>query len=182
VTLEELRAAIVQTIHDVVSPSGVRVEAHGGSVDETEIRRWGARAPCIFVSLLGISKFNFMGGNWNGVLQWAIFVVTKDEPNIPRDIKGLRLMTIVSNLVRPDGDRWGDTNSGPPIDCWGQNIYSGKVDQMGLCLWQLSWRQEHEIEAFDVSALNDFVTYQTEYEVGDDDTDNPTDTITLEQD
>ncbi len=140
-----LRDAVVASLAAKIPT--VRVEAHGGTFDLPEIKRYAAIAPALVVSVVGCAKgYRFGDGRWCVPVNFAVVVVAKDTPSadrasiVGRDTAAMLLATAVELAVQ--GNRFGLEGVGQPEELTARNEYSGKVDETGIALWQVNWRSD----------------------------------------
>jgi len=139
-SLLSLRQAVVAALAPALTLPGkaVAVAAHPGRFDAGELRRCATKAPIVLVSALGASDIQD-GGEVQGLCQMAAFVLCRDLPRLPRDVAALSL---VERLLRAvPGNDWSGQASQAPRDLRAENLFSGELDQAGVALWAVSWRQ-----------------------------------------
>lgn len=180
-SLVTLRTAIRDTIDEEVEGL-VNVDTHGGRFDLDEIKRWAKAAPCVVVGALGMPATEYEGGTTKATVEWGAFVVTRDTTEKKRDELALVLVEAVLGVVTYR-QRWGDDYAHKPESIKATNLYGGRLDATGLALWAITWTQGYDINAFDISTLDDFLIYQsttTPEHAALETTPAPSDTVTLE--
>ena len=137
-----LRDAVVATLAAAIP--NVSVEAHGGTFDLEEIKRYAALAPAIRVAVVGCGRaYRWNDGRWLVPVNFAAVCVARDLPSadrtkiVGRDAAAMLLATAVGLAVQ--GNRFGLSGVRQPEDVMARNEYSGRVDQTGLALWQVTW-------------------------------------------
>lgn len=123
---------------------------HDGKWDAAEVKRWAVAAPALLVASLGVVSTETPGERWTDCgLQLAIYVMTRDgvaaERKLPRGEAARNLVDWL--LLHVPRTRWGLTGIGPVEELRAENLYSGAVDQTGIALWAVTWRQTLRLEA-----------------------------------
>jgi hypothetical protein len=158
------------------------VDIHDGRFDEAELKRWAVRTPAVRIGILGIPEMSYDTGQLAAEVEWGAFIVTKDSATLKRGAAALVMVEALLGVVTPE-QRWGDTAAHAPKDIKAANLYQGKLDQQGVAIWAVTWRQSYDVNVFDWTALDDFLTYQSTTSpehVASDDTPVPSDTVTLD--
>ena len=152
-TNEFLRAVAVEIKEWI--PELKTCQPHDGRFSEREVKRFVLSAPAVLVACLGAVSIQDRGDqSIESVRQWAAFVLTDDCPGLTRGeaarnlVDALELL-ILRGIVRTDEDtgvrslsnRWGLTGVGPAERVQSQNLYSGMIDEEGVALWAVTWRQ-----------------------------------------
>lgn len=158
-----VRASIVETLQANL-PAGVQVLAHGGRFDSAEeIKRYITKGPAVLVACIriplacpGTARVMMPAG-------WAIFVITKDVPGAPRDQGAIALAEAV--LLQIDSNLWGRSDVAVPSDIEARNLYSAKVDNLGVALWAVTFTQVVTDLVVDPSTLNNFVTFHEDIDM-----------------
>lgn len=140
------------------------VEAHGGTFDMDEVKRFALAAPAVRVAMLGIGRISRYGtGELLAPVNFAAVCVARDEAKagvgvIPKDI-GCAAIAAQATLI-VDGNRWGWAASGDgpgmvgvPEELQAENLYSGQIDKTGVALWQVTWTQVIRLGATREDAL-----------------------------
>lgn len=155
------------------------VRQHGGPINMEELRVVSTRTPAILVACLGLPKFERKGTLLVGQAVYACFVAARDEVKAKRDVMSM----IVTEAIASEtvDNFWGDTALGAPTDLAGSNLFSRGLDEEGISLWVLRWRQQVEMRRNTVATLDDFITFFATYDIGETDDTEPTeDQTTLE--
>jgi hypothetical protein len=160
-----LRDTIKDTLATDIN-SLAKTYTHGGRFTEEELKRWAVQAPCAIVCATSVSDYTYEGGQCVAKVDWAIFILTKDAPPVKRDALALTLVEAVLGVVTPL-QRWNDTSAHMPEGIKAPNLYSGKLDTTGIALWAVTWSQGYDINSFDASALDDFLTYTATTQLSD---------------
>lgn len=140
--LSLLRDAVVATLRTKI-PGVKSIEAHGGTFDEKEIKRYATLAPAIRVAVTGVGQVaRHATGQLKIPVHFAAVVITKDAASegsgkVSRDVTALLLSNAVALAVY--GNRFGLEGVYQPEDVRGRNEYSGLLDTTGVALWQVTW-------------------------------------------
>lgn len=135
-----LRAAVVASLQAKLG-AGVNVDAHAGTFDLEEVKRFATLAPALRVAIVGAGKASrFADGRWLVPVHFAAVVFTRDAVGagkVPRDVAALMLVTAVELALA--SNRFGLEGVRQPEAIEARNEYSGKVDTLGVALWQATW-------------------------------------------
>lgn len=145
---------------------------HGGRFTTADVARWGKQAPCAIVAALNVRNSTLEGDVHTVNVQWGCFLLVTDRPNAPRDVLALTLIELLLGVIRPD-QRWGDAQAHLPTEIRADNLYEPKLDASGAGLWAISWLQAYDVNAFDTSALDDFLRYRNTWGIDADLDDTP---------
>ena len=166
-TFSEYQQAIVVGITERL-PALKTVQTHGGSITEAELKRWGAVAPAVFVSVLGLRNPNTRLLD-NVDVVFCLYVVTRDTPKAKRDVLALNLVQGLNQLLV--GQRWqheGFVSIPHSVDS--QNLFNTELDRTGLSLWAITFAQTVELgAAVSLDDLDDFIRAHATYELGAED-------------
>jgi hypothetical protein len=140
VSFTQFRAAVADALKAAIP--NVDIATHGGTFDDAELARFATKAPAIRVAIAGVGKHEQFGdGRIVFPVNFAAVAVAKDSMSegkkIERDLAGLGLAQAIELTVF--GNRFGLEGVGRPSDLHGRNEYSGKLDQTGISLWQVTW-------------------------------------------
>jgi hypothetical protein len=182
-SLDALRTAITAVI-DTATPEAVTCAPHGGRFDVAELRRISAKAPAIFIAVLGFNDLAESSGSYEATISWAAFVVTRDKAGVLRDIAALNLVNALALIV--PGNTWGlEAAIGTPDGVRSDNLFSATVDKAGVAMWAISWRQRMQlgqaITDAELATLDLFETFDARYPV-EDDAPEAEDLVSLPQD
>ena len=159
----DVRTSIIESLQKAL-PNGVTVLPHGGRFESAaEIQRFAVKAPTVLVACVRIPLQNPGGGRLILPAGWAIFVVTKDKPGIPRDQAAIALVEAIVGLL--SGNAWGRSDVGTPQEIDSRNLYSGAIDTLGIALWGISFKQQVTSVAVDASTLANFVTFHEDIDM-----------------
>ncbi len=163
-TPADLRDAVVAAIAAAM-PAGVVVEAHGGTFDEAEIKRYATRAPAVLVADLGFRhEQRWQDGRWLVPVRFAAVIVTRDTiaagAKAPRDAAAQNLAAAVSLVIA--GNRFGIEGVFQPAGVDGRNEYSGTVDKTGVAMWQVTWTSAMLLGAPAGEAIDSVIAALTE--------------------
>ncbi len=151
-----------------------KVYTHGGRFDLEELKRYAVQAPCAVVGVLSVPSLEYDGGQCVAKVEWGCFVVASASVvsatgvKTSRDANALILTEALLGVITPL-QRWGDTAAHAPESIKGANLYSGKLDNTGVALWAITWTQGYDVNSFDMTALDDFLLYQSTIQLSDDD-------------
>lgn len=137
-TLDELLDAVVAGVKSKLTALK-ECKAHDGRFDLDELKAFQAQAPAVRLAVLGTRPSVEAGtgeSDYNVIV--AAYVVTRDAPGLPRGKGAMAIATALLALV--PGNEWG-LSVGPPRDVRAENLYSGKLQGTGLCLWGVTWLQ-----------------------------------------
>lgn len=139
-TLDGMQAAIVATLESELAGAAANVQEHRGQFDSMdEIRRLATKNPAVLVSCRGFrNPMMLEADELHATVQWVVYVLTTDRPQLPRGRSGAVLASTVAALL--DDQRWG-IDAGAPEDVVGRNITSNEIDKAGICLWSIAWLQ-----------------------------------------
>lgn len=137
-TLDALQDAVIAAVKARL-PALKEVKAHDGRFDLDELKAFQANAPAVRIALLGTRQSDPVGsGETDHDVIVGAYVVTRDAPGLPR---GKGAAAIVSGLLAlVPGAEWG-LSVRPAKDVRAENLYSGRLQGQGLCLWGVTWLQ-----------------------------------------
>lgn len=159
-TIVAQRAAIAAAVEAGVT-AFESVATFGGEFSVADILRYAVKSPAARVGCVGFSDGVYEAGTKAIIIQWIIVIVTRDG-TVKRDAQALTLTEAVTGLVL--GNNWG-LQTGRPTDVRGRNLYSGEIDKKGLAIWAVTWVQRLEVDEYDETALDDFETMYTEWDL-----------------
>lgn len=137
-----LRAAVVAGLGaslPTLAGKTVKVESHAGRFDVAELKRISAQAPAMFVAVLGLADLTESCGEVSATCQILAIVVCKDAPSLPRDLAALGMMEALAKIV--PGNEWNGAAEKAPEDIRCDNLFSATLDQAGVAMWGVAWRQ-----------------------------------------
>lgn len=143
-SVSALRGAVFKAIRDELAERlgahRVCVEVHDGDFRESELRRVFASAPAVLVSVLGFPELRREGPAVVCDARLAVFVITSGADPRERGDEAMDLAELVARIVerRP----W---DGGPVSQFVAHNLYSGTVDDEGVALWSITWRQSFDL-------------------------------------
>lgn len=159
----DVRATIVQQLQTKL-PKGVQVAPHGGRFDSVEeIKRYITKGPAVLVACVRIPLSNPGAGKVMLPAGWAIFVLTKDVPGALRDQGAIALAEAV--VLQVNGNKWGRSDVMAPTDIEARNLYSARIDNLGVALWAVTFTQMVTEATTDLSTLNNFVTFHEDIDM-----------------
>lgn len=165
-SLVDVRDGIIATLATALGVN-VAVQSHRGSfASAEEVKRFATKPAAVLVAPLRISRAEDIGGIAMLPVDWGVFVLTKDLPNLPRDAGALGLVqTIV--MLAGDSD-WGGQPVGPISNIEARNLYAATIDQLGIALWGIGFQQPVEVAQVsdaDYAAMNPFVTFHQDIDM-----------------
>lgn len=167
-SIKDNRSAIAVKLAQPLNAIGVDVFEHAGRFDKTELQRMAVKAPAVFLAFLNITDMDEEGGDVSGRVRCGVFVITKDTSTKSRDDIGMEILQVLINLI-PGNDF--DIEAQRPEGFNINNLYRGDIAKKGVAMWAGEWMQRMYVGTpFDLSTLNDFLTYHAEHSMtpGDD--------------
>lgn len=164
-----VRNKIAETLKSSID--NVHVKTHGGPLMVETIKDIAVRAPAIVVACLGIPRMNRQGTVVSAEAVFGAFCITEDKAKNLRDAEALVLVESV--MAELQSNNWGGTASSAPRDAVATNLYSTQLDNEGICLWGVRWRQLVDLERNIPSTYDDFDTHYATYELADATDDTP---------
>lgn len=162
-SLLDVRASIVTTLSAAL-PKGTSVQPHRGRFDSAaEIQKFAAKAPAVLVAFVGAAMRQPGSGLAQMPANWAIYVITRDVPQLPRDAGAIALVEAL--MLQIGGNCWGRTDLAAPSEIRAQNLYAGSIDNLGVALWAVTFDQLVTDPEVDVTTLNDFVTFHQDIDM-----------------
>lgn len=155
--LVTFRAAVASSLKAGVSDFA-SVKEHGGRFDMAEIEKYGVSAPAAVVGIMGINAVRYIGGLLLGDLNMAVVLVTKDTPQIKRDVAMLGLVVKALKTINPK-QRFADGNAQAPTNIRATNLFGRSSDANGIALWGIEWTQPYDLSEFDFASYSDFLTF-----------------------
>lgn len=165
-------AQAVESVFHQSLPQDITISTHMGEFGEEEIRRFMVKTPAVVLAPLAVDKVTRAGGNALVSAHWAAFIMTRDKPELSRGFAALAITEAVLGFI--PFTTFGCARA--PEDVESANLYSGKVDRMGLTLWAVRWRSMIQLAAKDecsYASLDDFLRLNTTYNL--DPVDDPAD-------
>jgi hypothetical protein len=159
----DVRTAIVAGLKAAL-PAGVSVEAHRGRFDSAaEIQRFATKAPMVLVACIRIPVKEPGSGVLMLPASWAVFVITRDIPDSPRDAGALTLVQACLQCI--GGNTWGSGETSEPENLDARNLYSSSVDKLGIALWAISFDQMVTDPITDPNELTPFATFHQDIDM-----------------
>lgn len=127
-----------------------------------------AKAPAVFVAVLGFNDLQVVSGSYEAAVSWGAFVVAKDKHGQPRDLVAASVVDLLA-LIIPDNNWELPETIGTPVGVRGDNLFSAAVDKIGVAMWAVTWRQRMQIGQVmtnsDLAALDIFKTFDAKFPV-----------------
>lgn len=165
-SLVATRAAIVDGLKAAL-PAGVAVEAHRGRFDSAaEIKRFATKAPAVLVACVRSRLDDSSEAMPRQQASWAVFVITRDQPQLARDAGALALVEAIELSV--SGNTWALDDTSAPTGIDSRNLYSGAIDNLGVALWATTFDQtiaNPVIDAATLAALGVFATFHQDIDM-----------------
>lgn len=166
-TLRESVVAVLKASLPKLAGKTVKVEPHAGRFDAAELKRISAQAPAVFVAVLGLADLSESCGEVNATCQILAIVVCKDASALPRDLAALGMMEALAKIV--PGNDWNGAAEKAPEDIRCDNLFSATLDQAGVAMWGVAWRQRATVAKTGVSGseggLDWFLHYHMDTEL-----------------
>jgi len=129
--------------------------------------RLSAPAPAVFVAVLGLADLTESCGEVSATCLVLAIVVCKDAPALPRDLAALGMMEALARIV--PGNDWSGAAEQAPEDIRCDNLFSATLDQAGVAMWGVAWRQRATVARTGVTGseegLDWFLHYHMETEL-----------------
>lgn len=136
-------------------PNEIHLVTHQGEFGEREIKAYLVRAPCVILAPVGIPGASPMGPNVMATMNYAAFVLTRSRPEMDRSEAALRITEAILSFLPYEA--FGLARK--PTDVEAANLYSGAIDNMGMALWAIRWRQMLELPAKDDCTYDDLANF-----------------------
>lgn len=141
-----LRNAIIATTK-ILEPTFKTVEPHGGTFDVDELRRIVTVTPAALLAFVSARPVENANGVVLATIQWALYIVATDDiingVNVGRDPAGITLLNNVLEFL--PFQKWG-TPADLPKNVGASNLFSGRLDQQGAAIFQITWDQRIELD------------------------------------
>jgi hypothetical protein len=135
-----LREAVVASFRAKLG-AAVNVDSHGGTFDLDEVKRFATLAPAVRVAIVGAGRASrYADGRWCVPARFSAVVFTRDTAEaakVKRDAAALLLASAVELALA--SNRFGLEGVFQPEEVDGRSEYSGKLDTLGVALWQVTW-------------------------------------------
>lgn len=138
--LVTLRSAIVADLEASIEDANT-VQAYGGRLNLSEIKRITMRPPAVLVAMVnGSSSTQEAADPIRLDMLITAFVIAEDERGRDRDVVGLSIAEQV--MTRVAAWQWrGTAQAGAPSEAKLESVYSGEIDRNGLALLAVTWKQ-----------------------------------------
>ncbi len=171
--LLDYRASLITGFATLLPSNKLKVRSHPGRFDLGELKRYAVDAPCLLVALLSWPLIN--SGLASGEFQIAAYVLTKSVRSLKHDELNLQLASTAMQLLATTG-----LNSRHCSQIRWDNLYSGALDQEGVSLSAISFRQLLTLDRVEPeAALASFRTLAITWDEGADNTPEALDQLTL---
>ena len=177
-SLASVRAAIAA--HYTSTIKDAYTTEHGGAFSLEDIKRYGKRSPAIIVGCLGVPSFEVQGSVVTATAVYGVYCLSMNQKGTLRDVACLLLAESVA--VETIAKNWGGEASSSPRNVTGQNLYTKKLDAINAAMWGIQWEQNVDLTRNAITELDDFLTMESTYDIGEtDDTVDTTDITELPQ-
>lgn len=140
------RTAIASTLAADSRFAGVKIYTHGGDFDRFELKRYAKQTPAIVIAILKADAISSEGGVPICDVMVSAMVLTQDKPALPKDVGALVVVDLLLNILcRFPSQVWGLTNARAVKDARAMNCYTKEIDQEGVAIWAVAWRQGVEL-------------------------------------
>lgn len=158
-----------------------QVHEYGGRFSAADARRFATLSPSVVIAALNVRSSTVEGDVHVVNVQWGAYLLVADTKTAPRHAIALTLLELLLGVVRPD-QRWGDVHAQQITEVRADNLYSPELDSAGVGLWAITWLQPYDVNAFNTSALEDFLRYRGTWDLGSEleDTPKAQDSVDLE--
>ena len=178
-SMANVRAEIAKYYRNTLD--GVEVSEHGGAFTAEDIRRYAKKAPAVIVACIGVPQIKFQGTVVAAFPTFEVFCLsshTSSRQN--RDTAAWLLAESVA--VETVNNTWDGAADSTPKNLSAANRYSVPLDKLGVGLWSVRWEQQVDLDRNAVATLDDFLTMESTYDIGQtDDTVDTTDITELPQ-
>lgn len=149
-----LRDGIVSTIRAAFPEHAVKtVAAFDGVVDRDMLKRYAVRSPAVLVSVVG-GDTEYRGAVQD-TLKVAVYIITASASHLQRSKAALIIREHIVKLL-PRLEIANCSYQAPRKTSW-VNQFDGKIDEMGLVLWEGNWEQLLSLPALEnLDDLGDF--------------------------
>lgn len=154
------RDAIVVRLRELL-PKMVTVDGFAGRFNLDELERRAVKAPCVLVAILGGSEGSDRGELYLD-LTVSAYVLTKTSRGALPAESGLKLASqVMQSLIRTDFSEVAQGPTGLRFD----NLYSFALNEDGVWLGAVGWRQVSPLQTNGVDALGEFLTLHTDFDL-----------------
>lgn len=137
------------------------IERHIGRFNEvSEVNRYlSGKTGGIRVCALRVTNIQQQAGGVVGTVDFAAYIMTTDHFGYSRDTRAEVITGLVTRLLcRRTAGKEMQAESAPK-EIRADNLYSGNIDDLGVCIWCVTWSQQYRTdEEIDISTMDDFLT------------------------
>lgn len=146
------------------------VERHIGKFDKPEeVKRWmGNRDGGIRVAAVRIPKMENIGSELIGTINFAAYVFMTDMWGHSKDVRAEVVTAKVAQAIMSRG--WHKTYNAKStaLDVRADNLYSGKIDELGVSIWVVTWTQDWRLDVeINLDELDPFLTFDFKAPIAD---------------
>ncbi|WP_303845280.1 hypothetical protein [Aeromonas sobria] len=146
------------------------VERHIGQFNKAEhIKRWMSRKNGgVRVTALRVVSMANQGSSLVGTVEFAAFVFCLDLAAYAKDQRAEVVASRLAKALMLKGNWAGTGAAKAPEAVRMDNLYSNDIDELGLAIWSVTWRQDWPLdEPIDPATLDDFLHFNWRAEQGD---------------
>lgn len=146
------------------------VERHIGRLDKPEeVKRWmGNKDGGIRVAAIKIPKMTNIGGELIGTINFAAYVFMTDLWGYSKDVRAEVITAKLAQAIMSRGWHLQYKASSTALDVRADNLYSGKIDELGVSIWAVSWTQDWRLDVeIDLDELDPFLTFDFKAPIAD---------------
>ncbi|MEZ8102148.1 hypothetical protein [Vibrio bivalvicida] len=142
------------------------VERHIGRFDTPQdVKTWlSNRGGGVRIAALRVMEYETIGNRLIGTVNFVAYVFTADQYGYEKDT---RAEVMTGKLVRELLDRSALPSAySRPMSVRSDNLYNGKIDELGVAIWSVTWSQQWYLDVpIDPSDLDDFETFGLRAEI-----------------
>lgn len=137
------------------------VAHHDGAADLGFVKRYGFVAPAIVLTILG-GSCTPKGGSLFDELKVGLYIITEGDDQEQRTDEALVLREHCMRVIfGRAGDLLPDVSHKIPTKIDSENMFDGKVDELGVTIWLLAW--EHVVSIPGLVAFEDLDVYRQQW-------------------
>lgn len=158
----EHRKAMIDGITAALPDDLVEVAAHGGRFTLNEVKVIAQKSPAARLACHVVNDIEVGSSGLEAVLIWSCTIITTDKAGSPRDDSAYAL---AMSLLKPISEQcWGAATKAPER-VRAANMYTRKLADIGVAMWNISWKQLTELDTIDPAVLDDLLRVNVEYDL-----------------
>lgn len=161
--LLEYRNRVVIDI-DGFSPSKVKVETHPGRFNLAELKRYAAKAPCYLVAILAGVDDDL--SELTADLDVTAYILTRYTKGLDQGDAALQMVSMLAQQLKDSKIGGPDANSPSAIKF--SNLYNGDLDDVGVALWAVTWKQTLSMDHITPAGLGSFQKLYADIDIAGD--------------